>query len=222
MRLRTLAAPRAVCVMTRYLLLALVAGAASAQDRSPYEPLAGDLEVGVGSVEHVDVGVRYWLADGVSVGVSWDESAFERDDPAGAFDWFTPFTNANAEAWTASATLEGGGSVWRDRLFFSSGFRVFARRQTDDVVLEFDADFDPVLEADGRRVDALGAGYVQRVSFRLVGPVHVGAEGGLSLERVRTRGGTVLDDGRRVFLEGGDRTRWRLGGPGRLYVSVRL
>ncbi|MGB3541341.1 hypothetical protein, partial [Rubrivirga sp.] len=128
----------------------------------------------------------------------------------------------NPSAWTVAATLESGGAAFGDRVFHSSGLKLFARRQVDDVVTAIDIQGDPVLEDDARTVTALGAGFAMRVSLRVVGPVHVGTESGISLERLRLQGGSVLEDGYRVVTRDRDRTKWRLGGPARLYVSVRL
>ena len=113
----------------------------------------------------------------------------------------------------------------RGGLFYMTGVQAFARRQTDDLLIGYEGPgfSTPILDEDGRRIDAIGLGLLYRVEVRTVGPVYLGVASaplGVSWERTR---GAVVEDGTPIRLgEGETRDRVRFGGPSRLYLGVRL
>ena len=185
------------------LLSLLLAAGAQAQIVLGAEPSGGDVSVDVGSASAVDVGVRYWVGDGVTLGARWSASAFDDAGPAaGALE---------VDARTVVVGLETDWLVLGDRFTYASGVQAFNRRQVN------------ALEGSGsaaREVDVWGGGLTTRFDLRLVGPVHVGHQGGLlGLRLVRTRGEPASRGA--AGLED-ETTRLKLGGPGRFYVAVRL
>ncbi len=161
------------------------------------------------------LGARVWVADGLAVGVVLDRSAFEFAGPDADRD---PFFDRDPEAWSLAVQLESGGS--RGRLELAAGGQVYGQRQVDDVLLGVGPEHG--VREDGRRVMAVGAGFLLRTAVRVVGPVSVGAESGLGLRRVWTQGGAEERDGATILYTLDDtRSRWAFGGPVRIYVAVR-
>lgn len=204
----------------RRLILSLVLATTAQAQMFSSTSSQGDVAVNVGSADHLDVGVRYWISDGVSVGVSWDASAFA--DVNSGFP-VTQVADLEVDAQTVALSMETDWIVLGNRFTYANGVQVFGQRQVNDVVVGYNTDFDAVVRPDGREIQVLGIGLTNRYDLRLAGPVYVGFQGGLfGLRLVRTEGGTAVRNGVTVDLEDETSTRLKFGGPARFYFAVRL
>lgn len=205
--------------LTLLLLTVLLATGADAQVFGP-ESSQGTVAVNIGSADVLDVGVRYWIGDGVSVGASWSESTFEDVNEGLPV---RPSDGLEVDARTLAVIVEGEWLRLGNRFVYSNGVQAFGRRQVNDVVVGYGADFAPVIRPDGRSVDVVGIGFSNRYDLRLAGPLWVGFQGGLFGLRVeRSRGGVEVRDGVLIDLEGETSTRLKLGGPARFYLAVQI
>ncbi|MGB3541342.1 hypothetical protein [Rubrivirga sp.] len=199
------------------LSLALTTGA-HAQIVWGADSSEGDIAVSAGSTNDLNIGVQYWIEDGVSFSAWWSESAFEDVEDGNDF---LRLTDLEADARTIAASLETDWLVLGDRFTYSSGIQAFNQRQVNDVVVGLNSGAGvPVVERD---IQVWGAGLTNRLDFRLFGPVHIGHQGGLlSLRVVRTQQGPNSVGADDLGFEDRSSTRLKLGGPGRFYVGVRF
>lgn len=214
-------------MLRRFLIcLLLLASAAQAQEAEQDLPVVvgstGDVSLSVnGGFWPIGAGARYFVADGTSIAVAVVRATFEEGDPTTRFD---PFVQSNARAFTASAAVEWEASV-ADWLVVSRGMQAYYRRQTDDVVVGYEARFVPVVDEGGRRTDGAGVAVTGGLEARIWGPLRLGFGAGfVGVGVQRVRGGTVEEDGQLVLVPPGEaRTRLRFGsGSSQFYVAVRL
>ncbi|PAP82456.1 hypothetical protein B1759_01515 [Rubrivirga sp. SAORIC476] len=209
------------------LLALLVAGGVDAQTpdappSSPYDTVTGDVALALsGGLLDFSAEARYWVSDGLSVGVALDRQPFTSDAPIGLYG---ETIDGGRDARTVSLSVETGGMIAPERVFYATGLQAFARRQTDDLLVgHADPEFStPVVDEDGRQIDALGLGVLTRVELRTVGPLYLGSVTSLGLNVERTRGADVNGNVIVDLPEGEQRTRLRFGGPIRVYLGVRL
>jgi hypothetical protein len=214
---------------TRLLVTAvlLAAAPAAAQGAAPDSTTtrgpasqAGDVSVSLnGGFWPVGGGVRYVVADGLSVGAALDRTVFGPADPSTRFEFQAP---AEDRAFTVSASVESERGSLADWLTVGQGVALYYQRQTGDVVEGYNADFLPVLREGGRRTEGAGIALAYRGEARVFGPLRVGfSTHAVSLGVERVRGGTEERDGQIAPVE--DRTRLRVGaGTSRFYLGLRL